>query len=144
MSDIHFSNYRLEEGTDYFLYIGELKNYGLNTYLREALSRIHNRPFDFIAIVPDVFEQYNYDNLLVINPLAATLQCKYGAGGKIPLHRSNVVGPDKGDVILKKPWNGQEVKYPAGIRMCMVTGGFRSANNRNSRLPALKSGMIKG
>lgn len=78
MSDIHFSNYRLEQGTDYFLYIGELKNYGLNIYLKEALGRTHNRPFDFIAIVPDVFEQYNYDNLLVINPLAAALENEYG------------------------------------------------------------------
>lgn len=41
MSNIHFTNYRLKQGTDYFLYIGELKNYGLNIYLKEALSRIH-------------------------------------------------------------------------------------------------------
>ena len=34
------------------------------------------------------------------------------AGGKIPLHRSNVVGTDQGDVVLKKPWNGQAVTYP--------------------------------
>lgn len=79
MSEIHFSNCRIDQDIDYFLYIGELKNYGLNAYLKEALSRIHNRPFDFIAIVPDVCEQYNYDNLLVINPLAATLECQYGA-----------------------------------------------------------------
>jgi hypothetical protein len=79
MSGIHFSNYALEQGTEYFLYIGELKNYGLNIFLKEALSRIHNRPFDFIAIVPDVFEQYNYENLLVINPLAAALEDEYGA-----------------------------------------------------------------
>ena len=34
------------------------------------------------------------------------------AGGKIPLHRTNVVGKDNGNIILKKPWNGEEVKYP--------------------------------
>ncbi|GAB6887996.1 glutamate 2,3-aminomutase [Desulfothermus okinawensis JCM 13304] len=34
------------------------------------------------------------------------------AGGKIPLHRSNVVGRDNGNIILKKPWSGEEVKYP--------------------------------
>lgn len=33
------------------------------------------------------------------------------AGGKIPLHRSNVVGRDNADVILIKPWNQEEVKY---------------------------------
>ncbi|MBM9605475.1 KamA family radical SAM protein [Desulfopila inferna] len=33
------------------------------------------------------------------------------AGGKIPLHRSNVVSTD-GEYILRKPWNDQEVAYP--------------------------------
>jgi len=34
------------------------------------------------------------------------------AGGKIPMHRSNVVGRDGNELILKKPWNGEEVRYP--------------------------------
>jgi len=34
------------------------------------------------------------------------------AGGKIPMHRSNVVGRDGDDLILRKPWNGEEVRYP--------------------------------
>jgi KamA family protein len=34
------------------------------------------------------------------------------AGGKIPLHRSNVQGNANGDIILKKPWNGEVVNYP--------------------------------
>ena len=34
------------------------------------------------------------------------------AGGKIPLHRSNVVGREKNELILRKPWNGDEVRYP--------------------------------
>ncbi len=34
------------------------------------------------------------------------------AGGKIPLHRSNVVGAEDHAVVLKKPWNGEEVRYP--------------------------------
>ena len=34
------------------------------------------------------------------------------AGGKIPLHKSNLVGTDNGDVVLRKPWNGEEVNYP--------------------------------
>jgi lysine 2,3-aminomutase len=34
------------------------------------------------------------------------------AGGKIPLHRSNVAGKDQGDYILEKPWNGEQVSYP--------------------------------
>jgi len=38
------------------------------------------------------------------------------AGGKIPLHRSNVVGSDGTDWILKKPWSGEEVGYPDADR----------------------------
>jgi len=34
------------------------------------------------------------------------------AGGKIPLHRSNVIGRENKDIIMKKPWNNEEVKYP--------------------------------
>ena len=34
------------------------------------------------------------------------------AGGKIPLHRSNVVDSSAATYTLKKPWNGQEVPYP--------------------------------
>ncbi len=34
------------------------------------------------------------------------------AGGKIPMHRSNVVGRDGNNLILRKPWNGEEVRYP--------------------------------
>ena len=79
MPDIYFSNFKLEEDTEYFLYIGELKNYSLNIFLKEALSRTFNRKFDFIAIVPDALEQYNYDNLIVINPKSTDYACKYGA-----------------------------------------------------------------
>ncbi|MFO8083639.1 MAG: KamA family radical SAM protein [Desulfobacterales bacterium] len=34
------------------------------------------------------------------------------AGGKIPLHRSNVIRHIGNTVILKKPWNNQQVEYP--------------------------------
>lgn len=34
------------------------------------------------------------------------------AGGKIPLHKDNVMGKIERDVILKKPWSGEEVRYP--------------------------------
>lgn len=70
MSDIYFSNLKIDPQKHYFLYVGELKNYGLNPFLKRALERIHGTAFDFIAIVPDVFEQYNYANLMVLNPLS--------------------------------------------------------------------------
>lgn len=34
------------------------------------------------------------------------------AGGKIPLHKSNVVGLEGNEYVLTKPWNGNEVAYP--------------------------------
>ncbi len=34
------------------------------------------------------------------------------AGGKIPLHRSNVVKTEGNEYILRKPWSGNEVSYP--------------------------------
>ncbi len=79
MSSIHFSNFQIEEETEYFFYIGELKNYGLNYFLKQALTRCYNQKFEFIAIVPDIAEQYNYENLIVINPLIKTYACQYGA-----------------------------------------------------------------
>ncbi|WP_461211329.1 KamA family radical SAM protein [Desulfocurvus sp. DL9XJH121] len=38
------------------------------------------------------------------------------AGGKVPLHRDNVVRHDeKGNVILRKPWSGEETAYPDAV-----------------------------
>jgi lysine 2,3-aminomutase len=34
------------------------------------------------------------------------------AGGKIPLHRNNMVGKKGIDIIMKKPWNKEKVNYP--------------------------------
>jgi lysine 2,3-aminomutase len=34
------------------------------------------------------------------------------AGGKVPLHRDNVIGRKENGVILRKPWSGEEVVYP--------------------------------
>jgi len=34
------------------------------------------------------------------------------AGGKIPLHRSNIIGRDGMNIVMKKPWNNEEVNYP--------------------------------
>jgi len=34
------------------------------------------------------------------------------AGGKVPLHRNNVVKVEDGMITLKKPWSGEEASYP--------------------------------
>ena len=78
MSDVYFSNCQLKKNTHYFLYIGSIKNYGLNIFLKEALSRIYNREFDFISIIQDVFAHYPYPNLMVVNPLVKEFSRSHG------------------------------------------------------------------
>ena len=34
------------------------------------------------------------------------------AGGKVPLHRDNLVRREHGAVVLRKPWSGEETVYP--------------------------------
>ncbi len=70
MSDIFYSNFDIKDNVEYFLYIGELKNYWLNGFLAESLSRIMGREVDFVAVVPDVLQRYDHKNLIVINPAA--------------------------------------------------------------------------
>ncbi len=69
--EILFSNFTYNPDVYYFLYIGDLKAYGLNTMLQETLSRrITNKQVQFISIIPDICIQYNYSNIFVINPSA--------------------------------------------------------------------------
>lgn len=37
------------------------------------------------------------------------------AGGKVPLHRDNLVRHEDGKVILRKPWSGEETAYPDAV-----------------------------
>jgi len=70
-SDILFSNFNYNPENYYFLYVGDLKNYSLNYFVRECLERrLNKKNIQFIAIVPDVCIQYNYLNVMVINPVA--------------------------------------------------------------------------
>jgi len=67
--EILFINFTYNPDYYYFLYVGELKTYSLNNFVQEALAqRIPKRQIRFIAIVPDVCIQYNYANIIVINP----------------------------------------------------------------------------
>ena len=69
---MRFSNFEYDKNIYYFLFISELKAYGIGHFFKEALSKVLGIPqekIEFITIAPDVFEQYNYDNLIVINNL---------------------------------------------------------------------------
>jgi len=64
---ILFNSIKLEPDKAYFIYIGDIKNYGLNAFLIPYLERIYGRPVGCIALVPDVLAYYGYPNLAVLN-----------------------------------------------------------------------------
>jgi predicted ATP-grasp superfamily ATP-dependent carboligase len=64
---IIYNSIKLEPDKAYFIYLGDIKNYGLNAFLIPYLERIYSRPVDCIALVPDVLAYYPYANLAVIN-----------------------------------------------------------------------------
>ena len=64
---ILFNNIKLEAEKAYFVYIGDIKNHGLNAFLIPYLEKIYSRPVDCIALVPDVLASYHHPNLAVIN-----------------------------------------------------------------------------
>lgn len=69
--DILYTNFTYNPDFYYFIYIGDLKAYGLNTYIQETMKRrLTEREVRFIAIIPDICIQYNYSNIFVINPEA--------------------------------------------------------------------------
>jgi hypothetical protein len=64
---ILFNRIELDPGRAYFLYIGELKAYGLNPFLIPQLESIYGRPVECVALVPDVLKAYPLANLAVLN-----------------------------------------------------------------------------
>jgi len=86
--EILFTNFTYNPDYYYFLYVGELKTYSLNYFVQEALSlRMPNKQVRFIAIIPDVCIQYNYANIIVINPSgeeAFILNHSFAMNGKAP------------------------------------------------------------
>jgi hypothetical protein len=69
-TDIRFTNFNFDKRKYYFLFISELKAYGIGYFFKEAISKIYKLDMDSIeciTIAPDIFEQYNYNNLIIIN-----------------------------------------------------------------------------
>ena len=68
--EILFSNFTYNPDVYYFFYCGDIKAYYLNNFLTNVLQKAEaGREVQFVAIVPDVFEQYAYKNILVVNPV---------------------------------------------------------------------------
>jgi hypothetical protein len=62
-----FHNLELRPDRAYFIYVGELKAYGLNHFLIPCLERVYGQPVDCIALAPDVLTHYHQSNLVVLN-----------------------------------------------------------------------------
>ncbi len=60
-----FTNFHFDPEVYYFLYVGELKSYGLNSFLQKKLSAVVKRKVECLAVVPDIHDQYYYPNIIV-------------------------------------------------------------------------------
>ena len=68
--NIRFLNFKYDKNKYYFILISELRAYGLGHFFKEAINKALLIPLykiEFITIAPDVFEQYNYNNLIIVN-----------------------------------------------------------------------------
>lgn len=109
--DILFTNFTYNPDFYYFIYIGDLKAYGLNTYIQETLRRrLTNREVRFIAIIPDICIQYNYANIFVINPEA----------------REGSIDEEAGKLNLKPFRKSCRIKYNKFIEAVSNSHGIRS------------------
>jgi hypothetical protein len=71
-ANVRFTNFQFDRSKYYFLFISELKAYGIGHFFKEALSKalfVPKEKIEFITVAPDVFEQYNYDNLIIMTKL---------------------------------------------------------------------------
>lgn len=89
MEDVSFTNVRLDPKAFYFVYVGELKAFGLNVFYSRAFEKDQGPRVGAICIVPDVLDRYAYENVVVINPEAAQLARRQGrrAALRIPASR---------------------------------------------------------
>ena len=78
MEEVSFNNVRLDPKTYYFVYVGEIKAFGLNNFYSRAFAKDHGPRVGAISIVPDVFDRYPYENMIVINPEADQLARRQG------------------------------------------------------------------
>ncbi|MBG0775846.1 MAG: ATP-grasp domain-containing protein [Desulfovibrionaceae bacterium] len=89
MNDIIFTNVRLDPDTYYVFYVGEMKAYGLNEFVHQAIGRHTERKTRIISIVSDVLEDYPHDNIIVINPeaFAQGITARSRVSMRIPITR---------------------------------------------------------
>jgi len=95
--DILYSNFVYNPDVYYFLYVGDLKNYALNYFIKETLERRQpGKDVEFIAIVPDVCMQYNFANIIVINPVVKAdmiIDHRFSNSVSVPKMSCRIGGP---------------------------------------------------
>ncbi len=69
----HFNNISLNSESRYFIFIGEIKAYGLNRFVGQALNREFGADFQPISLAPDLVDYSAFENLAVINPKASQM-----------------------------------------------------------------------
>lgn len=79
-SEIFHFNFNYSPDRYYFLYIGELKGYGLNDYLQAVLSRQREKPVCCLTIVSDMLAQYDTTDIIAFSPQLAYQQQIHGSG----------------------------------------------------------------
>lgn len=79
--EILFSNFRYDPESYYFFYFGDIKTYYLNSFVKDILQfHAGTRKVQMIAVVPDMLNQYDYQNIIVINPSITAFRESSSAG----------------------------------------------------------------
>ncbi len=80
--DVLFSNFTYDPNIYYFFYCGDIKAYYLNHFIKDVLrSKSDGKEVQFVAIVPDFLAQYDYQNIIVINPVISEYLTSSGNNG---------------------------------------------------------------
>lgn len=78
MKTPYFSNVDIDHNFEHFFFVGELKAYGLNHFVGQALKRMFHTRFRPISVAPDLIDPTGFENLAVINPDAADAEKEAG------------------------------------------------------------------
>lgn len=150
MDDPLFQNLNLNSRKAYFLYIGEIKAFGLNHFLCRSLERHYGKPVDFISIVPDVLAEYPHDNIMVVNDRAFEAYRDTGIQHNIRLQVGefarevsnnrdvmNLVDRlvhDQGDVFINVFESRPELTFVNGDRVRLIGPDPELARSFNNKL----------
>ncbi|MEE8547827.1 MAG: ATP-grasp domain-containing protein [bacterium] len=100
-SEVIYTNVNLDPDKAYFLYVGEIKAYWLNSLMKRPLEKLYGKEIDFIAVVPDVLTRPSHRNLVVINSSAMDLYEKTGIHHNVRIPGSVFAAEVSANMYLK-------------------------------------------